>query len=241
MKFLMLFCLICSAIEIAAGWKLLSGSAGQSYGPPESVFHSRLCPSQPLTSRCANMSAKCSPMPTPPTRALKSMSGNSTPSGEKERPTSMKLKDGQKCLKNSKSYATASKMDTCWHQIDIVAATICAEAGGEPFFGRVKVGEVIANRAIKSGKSQCAVCLSPKQFSCWNNRTNTDTLIKAMKKHPAWVDCMTIAENISQPGYTPDSSATHYYAWKKIKPPYWAKNMELVVSVGGHRFYREAL
>jgi spore germination cell wall hydrolase CwlJ-like protein len=132
-------------------------------------------------------------------------------------------------------------MDTCRRQIDIVAATICAEAGGEPFSGQVMVGEVIANRVIKLGKSPRTVCLARKQFSCWNNRANTDALINAMKKHPAWGDCAAIAERVCWPGYKPETPITHYYAWKKIKPPYGAKNMELVASVGGHRFYREAL
>jgi spore germination cell wall hydrolase CwlJ-like protein len=127
-----------------------------------------------------------------------------------------------------------------YSDLDIVAATVCAEAGGEPFAGQVMVGETIANRAIRSGASPRAVCLVPRQFSCWNNRGTMELRMQTMRKHPAWGDCLKIAESICQPGYKPVSPVTHYYAFKKIAAPVWARRMEVVAVVGGHRFYREA-
>jgi spore germination cell wall hydrolase CwlJ-like protein len=125
--------------------------------------------------------------------------------------------------------------------LDVIAATICAEAGGEPFAGKVMVGEVIANRSINSGTSPRAVCLAPKQFSCWNNRGTMELRMQTMRKHPAWADCLKIAESICWPGYKPVSPVTHYYAFKKIAAPDWARRMEVVAVVGGHRFYKESV
>jgi spore germination cell wall hydrolase CwlJ-like protein len=123
--------------------------------------------------------------------------------------------------------------------IEIAASTICAEAGGEPFAGQVMVGETIANRAIQSGMSIRAVCLAPKQFSCWNNRGTMWLRMQTMRKHPAWADCVKVAETICKQGYKPVSPVTHYYAFKKINMPAWAESMKLVSIVGGHYFLRE--
>ena len=123
----------------------------------------------------------------------------------------------------------------------IAAATICAEAGGEPYAGQVMVGETIANRAIRSGASIRDVCLAPRQFSCWNNRGTMELRMQTMRKHPAWNDCLMIAKGICQPAYTPVSPATHYYAPKRCKRPSWVKGMRLVAVFGNHRFYVERI
>jgi len=122
----------------------------------------------------------------------------------------------------------------------IAAATICAEAGGEPYAGQVMVGETIANRAIRSGASIRDVCLAPRQFSCWNNRGTMELRMQTMRKHPAWGDCLRIAESICQPGYKPMLPVTHFYA-PKLCHPAWAKRMLLVAVVGNHRFYVERI
>jgi len=122
--------------------------------------------------------------------------------------------------------------------VEIATATLIAEAGGEPFAGQVLVGETIANRAINYGVSIRAVCLAPKQFSCWNNQGTMELRMQTMRRHPAYADCVMIAESICQPGYVPVSKSTHYYAPAKARPS-WAEKMSLVAVVGGHRFYRE--
>ena len=130
-------------------------------------------------------------------------------------------------------------MDTRkYREVFIAAATICAEAGGEPYAGQVMVGETIANRAAQSCASVRDICLAPKQYSCWNNSGTMKLRMQTMRKHPAWGDCLRIAESICRPGYTPVSSVTHFYAPKLCKPS-WAKRMLLVAVVGNHRFYME--
>jgi len=145
-------------------------------------------------------------------------------------------------ITSTNSTAKGNNMDTNkYSNIHIAAATICAEAGGEPFAGQVMVGETIANRAINSGKSIRDVCLAPKQFSCWNNRGAMGLKMQTMRKHPSWNDCLMIAEGICRPAYTPVSPATHYYAPKRCKKPSWAKRMRLVAVFGNHRFYKERI
>ncbi len=119
---------------------------------------------------------------------------------------------------------------------EIVAATICAEAGDEPYAGKVAVGDVIATRAMKSNTSLRSVCLASKQFSCWNNRETMEQRMQTMRKHPAWEECVAITHKISQPGYKPLSPATHYFN-PLLANPDWAPRMRLVAIVGKHRFF----
>jgi spore germination cell wall hydrolase CwlJ-like protein len=123
-----------------------------------------------------------------------------------------------------------------YSDMEIVAATICAEAGGEPYAGKVAVGDVIATRAIKSNTSLRTVCLASKQFSCWNNRGTMELRMQTMRKHPAWDECVTIAHKISEPGYKPASPATHY-ANLALCSPAWAAAMKRIAVVGRHTFF----
>ena len=95
--------------------------------------------------------------------------------------------------------------------INVLAATLVTECGGEPYAGIMMVGEVIANRARQSGKSLREVCLASKQFSCWNNLDAMLKKMETMKTHPAWDECLVVAAKISQPGYKTSSPATHYF------------------------------
>lgn len=119
----------------------------------------------------------------------------------------------------------------------IIAATLFAEAGGEPWAGKIMVAEVMLNRA--KGRTLRQVCLEPRQFSCWNDRRSMLRNIPAMQKTAAWADCLRLARTIMQPGYKVTSSATHY-ANLKLCSPQWVKGMVLVGAVGAHTFFREA-
>jgi spore germination cell wall hydrolase CwlJ-like protein len=123
-----------------------------------------------------------------------------------------------------------------YSDLEINAATICAEAGGEPHAGKVAVGDVIATRAMKSNTSLRTACLASKQFSCWNNRGTMEQRMQTMRKHPAWDECVVIAHKISEPGYRPLSPATHY-ANLALCSPVWAKTMKRIMVLGKHTFF----
>jgi len=125
-----------------------------------------------------------------------------------------------------------------------VALTIMAEAGGEPYAGKVMVGETIAYNHIISGKSLAEVCLAKKKFSCWN--WGYKILLKKLHKQkafdqPEWKDCMKVARAIHAPAYKPISSVTHFLNPKLAPDTFkrWKKKMQLVAVVGNHVFFRE--
>jgi len=120
--------------------------------------------------------------------------------------------------------------------ISIIAATLVQECGGEPYAGQMMVAQTLKNRSIQRGKSLREVCLEPRQYSCWQNKGEMWLRFQTIRKHPAWESCRQLAEEISQPGYTPVSDATCYYNPSKANPS-WAKTLRLVSIVGNHRFY----
>ena len=89
--------------------------------------------------------------------------------------------------------------------------------------------EVIANRA--KNKTELAVCLAPKQFSCWN-KIPVERGIEIAKRHPKWSYALALVNQ--KTNYT--SGATHYHA-QKVSPS-WAKKLAKTVQIGHHIFYK---
>ena len=113
---------------------------------------------------------------------------------------------------------------------EIVAATLILEAGGEADpRAMAAVREVIANRA--KNKTELAVCLAPKQFSCWNGKNVEDGIAKA-KRHPKWSQALALVNQ--KTNYT--NGATHYHA-EKVSPR-WAKKLVKTVQINHHIFYK---
>lgn len=112
---------------------------------------------------------------------------------------------------------------------EIVAATLILEAGGEGQIGMEAVREVIRNRA--KNKTEIAVCLARKQFSCWNNITPERGIIIA-KRHPKWNLALTIVNE--RTNHT--KGATHYHAHSVS--PSWAKKLNKTTIIKNHTFYK---
>jgi len=136
--------------------------------------------------------------------------------------------------------------------IDIVAATIIGEAGGEGTDGMKAVKNVLQNRSSKRNSSLAGEALRPKQFSMWNKATaginvaadfnqkdrisKIQSIIDMYKKHTKWNLALTLAKTKIK---DITSGATKYYASggrHKIDPPYWAKNWKDSVIIGNHTF-----
>jgi len=119
----------------------------------------------------------------------------------------------------------------------IVAATLILEAGGEYADGSMEsVNEVIVNRSLKRNIPETQVCLQKYQFSCWNDKTIQEGILKAMK-HPRWNTALDIVKRQTT---NLTKGADHYHA-DYIKNPYWAKSMIKTVKIGRHIFYRSSL
>ena len=136
--------------------------------------------------------------------------------------------------------------------IDIIAATIVGEAGGEGYRGMTAVKNVLQNRADKKSTIPAREALRPKQFSMWNTATTGVTvpadfnekgrpakiqsIIDMYKKHSNWTTAVTLAKSKIK-DITGD--ATKYYAsngTQEIDPPYWAKDWKDPITIGNHTF-----
>ncbi len=136
--------------------------------------------------------------------------------------------------------------------IDVVAATIIGEAGGEDTDGMKAVKNVLQNRSSKRGTSLAGEALRPKQFSMWNKATSgvnvtadfnqkdrilkIQSIIDMYKKHPKWNIGTTLAKTKIK---DITGGATKYYASggrHAIDPPYWAKNWKDPIIIGNHTF-----
>tara|TARA_R110001632_G_scaffold172343_1_gene291687 strand:- start:66 stop:563 length:498 start_codon:yes stop_codon:yes gene_type:complete len=143
--------------------------------------------------------------------------------------------------------------------IDVIAATIVGEAGGEGYEGMQAVKNVLQNRADKKGRIAARISLMPRAFSMWDTATagvsvpddfNKDdrpkkiqSIIDMYKKHSKWDTAVTLAksgvEDIT-------GGATHYWAssgQQALKdkdgnpdPPYWAEEWQDPIVIGNHTF-----
>lgn len=130
----------------------------------------------------------------------------------------------------------------------LLALTIWSEDSGEQFKGRQAVASVIYERAmgdsVKTGMmtghyQPCliSVCLSRKQFSCWNS----GRLWKRESNLPtgkSWDESLALATALVDGTFKPTVKATHYHG-RKVKPR-WARAYRYVCRVGNHLFYRAA-
>ncbi len=136
--------------------------------------------------------------------------------------------------------------------IDIIAATIIGEAGGEGYKGMTAVKNVLQNRADKKSTIPAREALRPKQFSMWNKATagvsvpedfaedgrpaSIQSIIDMYKTHSKWTTAVTLAKSKIK---DITGNATKYYASagaQEIDPPYWAKDWKDPITIGNHTF-----
>ncbi|HHY94980.1 MAG TPA: LysM peptidoglycan-binding domain-containing protein [Firmicutes bacterium] len=112
----------------------------------------------------------------------------------------------------------------------LLARLIEAEAGGEPFLGKVAVGAVVVNRALSGqfASSIRGVIFDWDQFEpvlngyLWQVNPSQDSLKAAQ-------------EALS--GYDPTGGALYFFAYDKVSNPYlWSRPW--LTTIGGHRFTR---
>jgi N-acetylmuramoyl-L-alanine amidase len=129
-----------------------------------------------------------------------------------------------------------------------LALTLYGEARGEPVEGRIAVASVIRNRIGRYGSNYKAVCLRPRQFSCWNpNDPNYAQLTSAARVFlrggvmgPDVRECVWIADGmIGEVLRSNIGSCTHYMTMKlwQEAPPSWARGKVPSYRVGRHVFF----
>ena len=123
-----------------------------------------------------------------------------------------------------------SKADMYW-----LTQNIYHEARGETIYGQIMVGIVTLERRNigKWGNSIKSVVTSPAQFSWYSDgNSNVPTNEKEWKtsKIVAKISLL-IYNNIN------DVKITHYH--EKHHHPYWADDMDKVITIGNHIFYKQ--
>jgi spore germination cell wall hydrolase CwlJ-like protein len=128
---------------------------------------------------------------------------------------------------------------------DIMARTIWSEARGDGRRGMHAVANVIMNRKKIREKASGRripirqICLSPKQFSCWNmGNVNIPEILSVSEKDADFRIAKEIAENALRVGIEDITNGADHYHSTLIEVPYWAKDKKPLVVIGNHVFYK---
>jgi len=141
--------------------------------------------------------------------------------------------------------------------INYLAATLVGEARGEPIEGQIAVANVIRNRVRVSGGGYKAVCLEPKQFSCWNNDDSNSKLVRNFLSRlesgddihePIFRQCLAIARSIVAEDFLDNTQGCRNYVTlsryqlakaRAANTDLWMLRLKPVVTIGQHIFLSE--
>ena len=128
--------------------------------------------------------------------------------------------------------------------LDIMWRTILMEARGEPYEGKVAVGNVIINRVVyRANDRWCTVaqaCLDWLQFSGWREKDSNFRVAMTAQLDAVALTCLRAAcEALTRPDTT--SGSRHYYAPGAMVPkgsvPPWAVGLTPIAKIGGQLFF----
>lgn len=110
--------------------------------------------------------------------------------------------------------------------IYLMAKTITAEAGGEPYTGQVAVGAVIVNRLQdpRFPKTIRAIIYAPRQFSVLNK---LDTIKPTVLAYSAALDSLL--------GMDPSQGARYFYE-PNLSTDKWIFTLPVINKIGHHNF-----
>ena len=111
-----------------------------------------------------------------------------------------------------------------------LAATIWAEARGEPKQGQIAVANVVLNRAYITDQSICQVVKEKHQFSWTNSKVEFDNAFRKSGQY------LQLANDILMGVYNdPTFGATHFFSQGV---PSWFKKGKQTVKIGNHTFMK---
>lgn len=117
----------------------------------------------------------------------------------------------------------------------IPALTIALEARNQPDQGQVAVGDVLRNRAARTGQGIDAEAMRPKAFSGWNNLS-----VEKAQNIISPEDFQRAAKNWQAAQDDPSPlPATHYFNPKIANPKWDFTKMQNLGAIGDHQFYNE--
>ncbi len=121
---------------------------------------------------------------------------------------------------------------------DVLAATLYAEARGEPEEGQRAVVHVIKNRARANrpyfgGSDLKSICLHNYQFECWNGKDGI-----SINEPEEFKKCQRIVREELRNSYDPTGGADHYNNPDKEGYPAWTNNCQYLNKIKNHQFYK---
>lgn len=133
-----------------------------------------------------------------------------------------------------------------WPEMELFAATILLEAGGEPPDGQVAVAWTIRSRMDRRRQGLADVILAPWQFSCWNTDAVPMRRARLGEVAPAlWARCWEVATGVYWRRLDdPSGGADHYLnpqLTRKISGgvlPRWYDAAKITARIGAHEFLR---
>ncbi len=108
---------------------------------------------------------------------------------------------------------------------DLIERVVAAEARGDTLIGQMAVAQTIRDRSALWGESLTDIVTAPYQYAEPYSGTVPPITKEAVYR------VFELGESAcSEP-------MTHFYAYKKMSEPYWAKSKECRGDFGLHRFY----
>lgn len=127
---------------------------------------------------------------------------------------------------------------------DLLARTIMAEAGNQPYEGKVAVGASVLNRlnSGRYGETMQDVLWKPYQYEPWG--TKRDELLNYDTSSPEYKEASEIAVKLMAGELDdPTGGATHFINPKIVAerrggsmPDWWPKDQGRVMTIGDHAF-----
>jgi len=139
---------------------------------------------------------------------------------------------------------------------ELVALTLCREAGGEPVDGQIAVGTVILERVDHrkwDGETIQEVCLKKWQFSCFNE--SDKGYGKTLHMAEAWdeciatdlslMNCYTIADGMLSGRIPRNQVLAEAHCCQYLNPKYAAETkekwlesgMRVILTIKNHEFF----
>ncbi len=140
----------------------------------------------------------------------------------------------------ARSFASAGTGLDRARALQCLAQAVYYEAASESEAGQRAVAQVVLNRVANRAwpSSVCGVVYQGSQRSTGCQFTFTcDGSLTRKPSRKGWDRAMMVAAHaLAGDVYEPIGLATHYHTnWVN---PYWAKTLDLVGTIGAHRFYR---
>jgi len=127
--------------------------------------------------------------------------------------------------------------------LTLLTALVWGEARGESLIGKIAVCFVVKTRKTDPRRwphTWNDVILQPQQFSCFNDTSKHQDLLRNRWESLSWRECRLAAYGVLHDFvvHDPTNGANHYFAILIPKNPDWSKDQTPMARIGGHLFYR---